>query len=949
MRPTNLPKDRGRSAPVRPGTSVTVSPMAQAPETERVPDGDRQQSLQSLERGMAVIQVFSRERPALTLSEVANLTGITRATARRILLTLEKLGHVRSDGRLFSPTPRLLTLGWAYLSSLNLSELALPLMETLVEETHESCSAATLDLPDVVYVARVPTRRIMSITLSVGTRLPAHCTSMGRVLLAALPPDELDRYLTGAKLEAWTERTTTDPDRLRAALDETRQRGWALVDQELEIGLRSVAAPIRRGPDTIAALNVSSAVSRVSLDDLRRRILPPLVADGEHDLQRADPAGPRVPPHRQLSAGGRAAGAPASVRSAYGCAHYEHDGQSAPRAPRRPCARRSRRRASRRCWSTAATRTPSTCSTVAQRLELDDEVAYVLPRAADRSWYPGRFYDPMEDNEPWLGWSLQAIEAAVAQARGGGRSLPRVALVGFSQGACIVAEHLARRPRALRRRRDPHRRAVRHARPTGCRSGSLGGLPMFFGIARGRRLDPGRRRPRHRRGLPARRRALRAARLRRPGARDQRRRDRRRPHPAHRPLGALCMTDAFLVGGVRTPFGRYRGALADSRPDDLAALVLGAALERAGVPHDAVDEVIFGAANQAGEDNRNVARMAALLAGLPDEVPGYTVNRLCASSLQAVASAAQQIRSGEADVVVAGGVESMTRAPMVLPKSPRPWAAAADVADTTLGWRLVNPKMQGPRRRQGDHHPRRDRRGGRGPRRHQPRGLRRLGPALAAAHRGQHASGWRSTSWRSRPARASSTADEVPRADTNAEALAKLKPAFKADGIVTAGSASPLSDGASAIVVASGEAVERHGLAPRARIVASASAGVPPHIMGLGPVPSTRKVLERSGWEIARPRRRGDQRGLRDAGHREHPPPRARPRDRQRLRRRDRRRPSPGRLGRAARARPPAAPGGRRPQARPGHPVHRRRAGHGAHRRACLRALRTLSRDSALR
>ena len=140
--------------------------MAEAPETERTAEPERQQSLQSLERGMAVIQVFSRERPALTLSEVANLTGITRATARRILLTLEKLGHVRSDGRLFSPTPRLLTLGWAYLSSLNLSELALPLMEQLVEETHESCSAATLDLPDVVYVARVPTRRIMSITLS---------------------------------------------------------------------------------------------------------------------------------------------------------------------------------------------------------------------------------------------------------------------------------------------------------------------------------------------------------------------------------------------------------------------------------------------------------------------------------------------------------------------------------------------------------------------------------------------------------------------------------------------------------------------------------------------------------------------------------------------------------------------------------------------------------------
>ena len=243
--------------------------------------GERQQSLQSLERGISVIQVFSRERPALTLSEVANLAGITRATARRILLTLEKLGLVRADGRLFSPTPRLLTLGWAYLSSLNLSELALPLMEQLVQETHESCSAATLDVPDVVYVARVPTRRIMSITLSVGTRLPAHCTSMGRVLLAALEREELDAYLATATLEGWTPRTVTDPDRLRAILDETRQRGWALVDQELEIGLRSVAAPIRRGGETIAALNVSSAVSRVAVDDLRRRILPRLVDTAE--------------------------------------------------------------------------------------------------------------------------------------------------------------------------------------------------------------------------------------------------------------------------------------------------------------------------------------------------------------------------------------------------------------------------------------------------------------------------------------------------------------------------------------------------------------------------------------------------------------------------------------------------------------------------------------------
>ncbi len=311
------------------------------------------------------------------------------------------------------------------------------------------------------------------------------------------------------------------------------------------------------------------------------------------------------------------------------------------------------------------------------------------------------------------------------------------------------------------------------------------------------------------------------------------------------------MTDAFLVGGVRTPFGRYRGALADSRPDDLAALVLGAALERAGVPHDAVDEVIFGAANQAGEDNRNVARMAALLAGLPDEVPGYTVNRLCASSLQAVASAAQQIRSGEADVAVAGGVESMTRAPMVLPKSPRPWAAAGDVADTTLGWRLVNPRFK-------------DLDGG--------KATISLGETAeevavldAISREDSDAWGLRSQQLTARHAERLAldfvpvetgtgekmATDEVPRADTNAEALAKLKPAFKADGIVTAGSASPLSDGASAIVVASAQALERHGLTPRARIVASASAGVAPHIMGLGPVPSTQKVLARTGWEVA--------------------------------------------------------------------------------------------------
>jgi IclR family pca regulon transcriptional regulator len=239
---------------------------------------ERKQSLQSLERGIAVIQVFSREHPALTLSEVSRLTGITRATCRRILLTLETLGHVRSDGRLFSLTPRVLSLGWAYLSSLDLWEAAQPPMEDLVAHTKESCSISTLDLPDIVYVARVPTRRIMSITLGVGTRLPAHATSMGRVLLAALPDAELDRFLAGRSLERFTEHTITDPGELRKALEVVREQGWALVDQELEMGLRSIAAPITRGAgSTIAALNVSAAAARVSIDELRSRCLPALL------------------------------------------------------------------------------------------------------------------------------------------------------------------------------------------------------------------------------------------------------------------------------------------------------------------------------------------------------------------------------------------------------------------------------------------------------------------------------------------------------------------------------------------------------------------------------------------------------------------------------------------------------------------------------------------------
>jgi IclR family pca regulon transcriptional regulator len=259
---------------------------------------ERRQSLQSLERGIAVIQVFSRERPALTLSEVARLTGITRATARRILLTLEDLGHVRSDGRLFSLTPRVLTLGWAYLSSLNLWETAQPLMEELTKQTNESCSAATLDLPDVVYVARVPTHRIMTIALGVGTRLPAHCTSMGRVLLGSLPDAELEDFLESTRLESYTDRTITEPDRLRRTIHAVREQGWALVDQELEIGLRSIAAPLRVDGRTIAAINVSAAAPRVPLEQLRGRFLPELLRTVElisTALERQRGSAPPVP------------------------------------------------------------------------------------------------------------------------------------------------------------------------------------------------------------------------------------------------------------------------------------------------------------------------------------------------------------------------------------------------------------------------------------------------------------------------------------------------------------------------------------------------------------------------------------------------------------------------------------------------------------------------------
>ncbi len=303
------------------------------------------------------------------------------------------------------------------------------------------------------------------------------------------------------------------------------------------------------------------------------------------------------------------------------------------------------------------------------------------------------------------------------------------------------------------------------------------------------------------------------------------------------------MTQAFLVGGVRTPVGRYGGGLAKVRADDLAALVVAEAVRRAGVDPERVDEVILGAANQAGEDNRNVARMAVLLAGLPLHVPGHTVNRLCASGLTAIANAAQAVKTGEAEIVVAGGVESMTRAPWVMAKPGTPWAKPGELYDSALGWRFVNPKhdaehtitlgqtaervaaLDGITRAESDAY-----------------GLRSQERAAKAIADGRFDA-------EILPA-GELAADETPRA-TTLDKLAALRPAFQADGVVTAGSSSPLSDGASAVVVASEEAVRRYGLTPRARVITAAAAGVEPHLMGLGPVPATQKVLSRVGWSVA--------------------------------------------------------------------------------------------------
>ena len=252
--------------------------------------------VQSLERGLAVIRAFGAERPELTLSDVARVTGLTRAAARRFLLTLVDLGYVHSDGRMFSLRPRVLELGYAYLSTLSLTDVASPHMEQLVASLRESSSISVLDGDDIVYVVRVPTRRIMTVTIAVGTRFPAYATSMGRVLLAGLPARRLEEYLSRVRLEPLTRRTITRVPALRAAIAEVRAQGWALVDQELEDGLRSVAVPIATaGGEVAAAINVSTHASRVTLDTLRRSFLPQLLETASHiqaDLAALGSPGP---------------------------------------------------------------------------------------------------------------------------------------------------------------------------------------------------------------------------------------------------------------------------------------------------------------------------------------------------------------------------------------------------------------------------------------------------------------------------------------------------------------------------------------------------------------------------------------------------------------------------------------------------------------------------------
>ena len=315
------------------------------------------------------------------------------------------------------------------------------------------------------------------------------------------------------------------------------------------------------------------------------------------------------------------------------------------------------------------------------------------------------------------------------------------------------------------------------------------------------------------------------------------------------------METAYICDAIRTPIGRYGGTLAAIRTDDLAAIPISALMKRnASVDWGAVDDVVYGCANQSGEDNRNVARMALLLAGLPKEVSGTTVNRLCGSSMDAVATAARAIRSGEVELIIAGGVESMSRAPFVMGKADGAYSRAMKLEDTTMGWRFVNPLMKA---------------------KYGVETMPETGEIVAeefhVTRKDQDAFALRSQQRAAEAIRAGRlkqeiipvpipqkkgdallfSEDEHPRPDTTMEALSKLKPVVKPDGTITAGNASGINDGACALVLASESAAKRHGLTPKARVVTAAAAGVAPRIMGIGPVPATRKVLAKSGLSLA--------------------------------------------------------------------------------------------------
>jgi len=313
------------------------------------------------------------------------------------------------------------------------------------------------------------------------------------------------------------------------------------------------------------------------------------------------------------------------------------------------------------------------------------------------------------------------------------------------------------------------------------------------------------------------------------------------------------MPDAVILDALRTPIGRYAGVLAAARPDDLAARVIAAAVERNGLDPASVDEVYMGCANQAGEDNRNVARMASLIAGLPAEVPGVTVNRLCASGLEAVVQGARQIRLGEADLVLAGGVESMSRAPLVMLKPERGFPRGdGELVDTTIGWRFVNPRLEASYSTEsmGETAENVAERSGVSREDQDGFALESHRRAIAAAEAGRFDDELVTVEVpQPKGEPVTIHADEGPRPDTTLERLAGLRPVFREGGSVTAGNSSQINDGAACVVVASEERARELGAEPLARIVSSAAAGVDPAYMGIGPVPSTRKALERAGLE----------------------------------------------------------------------------------------------------